>query len=488
MSHDTKGKVDIFNPGEYLDPVKPEEIKSTYDDKDAPIKAEVAFNAAYHLLLKERIFDANILIQLRRSWEPCGSAYVTLVNGRYKLAIDPVFFLNLPNLDAQKELLIHEIEHLWRDHIGQYIEMTGEGTKVLRRSMHLWNCAADMAINQRLPNLKEFICYDNESKKFIRSESQRHDSKMMTAMLEKYNMTALPDQTTDYYHLLLIELSNKMKKDPDNRNNNGKGIKVVIKSGRGNGQNAQDGSGGGDKIVEITSEDLEELLSSMDNHDKWTESESDRSVSDNSLYDVLNKAAEATKNDSMNNSGAGSVPLEVRKFLESSKEAKVRWEKQLRSFVAATNKCKRESTRNKRNRRYGLWSPGKIDRYKLKLLIGWDVSGSMSGTEEMILSELKYIAQTGIDLHILTCDTQIHESFKFDPKKSKLEISGGGGTSYDPIFEEAKKIHADGIIVFGDMYVNKVTCPRPRVPVLWAVVNSNAEPPAAWGRKINVKK
>lgn len=220
-------------------------------------------------------------------------------------------------------------------------------------------------------------------------------------------------------------------------------------------------------------------LTTYDDHELWKESDDqDKETLREKIRQVINKAAKRTR-------AAGKMTSDNEYLISHLYPSKVNWKYQLRRFIARSLECKIESSKKKRNRRYGIIFPGDVKIEDLHIGVVADSSGSMSNEAyTQIVSEVEQIAKyTKITFVDADCEIKAaHVWKKGAPKYRK----GSGGTAYQPAFDYFNKIKdIDALIYFGDM--DSVDAPlKPKYPVLWAVVGDQP-PPGNFGTKIEIK-
>lgn len=179
----------------------------------------------------------------------------------------------------------------------------------------------------------------------------------------------------------------------------------------------------------------------------------------------------------------GSVPGELREIIKDLTSSTISWQRVLRQFVAQALNINPEASRKVRNRRYGLLQPGIKKRPKLRLAVAVDTSGSMD--QEMIrkvFSEIKEMYGEVVELLVIECDCRIGRIYTYDPK-TEIRCTGGGGTSFLPVFEALKEMEVEGLIYFTDGYNGSEDIQKPGIPVLWAL-SENHGLNYTWGRRI----
>ena len=126
---------------------------------------------------------------------------------------------------------------------------------------------------------------------------------------------------------------------------------------------------------------------------------------------------------------------------------------------------------------------------KLEIVVAVDTSGSIDQEDfQDFFGEIASIVQTfpNYQLTLIQCDTAITDVQRFSREKpfdgcSKIEIKGGGGTSFVPVFEYLKeeKITPKVLLYYTD---GCGTFPKaPKFPVLWFLTEESDVP---WGKKI----
>jgi predicted metal-dependent peptidase len=218
----------------------------------------------------------------------------------------------------------------------------------------------------------------------------------------------------------------------------------------------------------------------FDGHELWSESEGEQEVVKEKIRQMVNKAADKTRN-------AGQMTSEQELLVSRLNAPSINWREQLKRFVAKSVEVKIESSRKKRNRRYGIMFPGEVKTEDLHIGVAIDTSGSVSDEAlTQFMCEIGGIAKFA-KVTVVEADSEVKKSYVFKPKE-KYTISGRGGTAYQPAFDYFNENEdVDAVIYFGDM--DAYDCEnihKPKYPVLWAIVG-NQNPPADFGGQIRVK-
>lgn len=237
------------------------------------------------------------------------------------------------------------------------------------------------------------------------------------------------------------------------------------------------------RLLEFQQENKEHMSGSefgysLDDHDEWQKSENSSEV----IKEIVKKAV----NDAIKESGK--IPNELVADIQELNKSQINWRQQLRNFNTAALKTLRESTRKKRNRRYGILQPGVKKLPQLNVVVCVDTSRSMAGEPlKQAWGELEAInnALPGVSMTVIEADCVVHSVYKFNPRKTP-EFKGSGGTLYTPAIEEAKKLKPDVIIYIGDL--DSADTPKnPNLPFLWVATGGHSNPPGNFGKLIRIE-
>lgn len=219
-------------------------------------------------------------------------------------------------------------------------------------------------------------------------------------------------------------------------------------------------------------------MTGFDDHSIWSESEGDREILKEKIRQSVETAANKTR-------AAGKMTNDDELLVSRLNKPK-NWRAILRQFAAKHMTSVLESTKKKRNRRYGINIPGHIKTEELHLGVAIDTSGSVSDEAlNQFMSEIGNIAKYA-KVTVVEADSEIKNSYVFDPKKT-YKVKGRGGTAYKPAFDFFNDKEVDGVIYFGDMdCYDTEDLKKPKYSVLWAIIG-NQEPPANWGSKVKIE-
>lgn len=169
--------------------------------------------------------------------------------------------------------------------------------------------------------------------------------------------------------------------------------------------------------------------------------------------------------------GGDKVPNALRHLIDELLSSAVDWKRELRSFPDYAEIAYYEDSRRIRNRRYGLQYPGQKKIRKVKLAVGFDVSGSIDDElAKQIAGEIKHIADAGSELDVIFFDHAVQEIRPWSEDFLKNGVPGGGGTLFQPPLTcAADELDCDGVIMITDG-MNADTISDPGIPVIWAIL------------------
>lgn len=334
-------------------------------------------------------------------------------------------FVNTLSLVEIAELLKHECAHIFQDHIGRGKQF---GSELNSNKAKRLNIAADAAINHDLTELTK-----NLGVTIPRLNEQLRQIDPKWVDLDER-------QTTEHYYGKLTQFG-------------------------------QDNKDAIDKVIKE--------MGQTDDHSIWDESEESDELRSEIIKQEVNKAVEAS-------GGIGNLSSNIALHIQNLNKSKVNWKQQLRQFFVNSTYFERESTRKKRNRRYGTLFSGKKKKPALKIAILVDESGSVSNQElEQFYGEIKAIhTMVQPEIWVIQMDTEAKNVYKYDPKV-KVERRCQGGTYYMPGINKAVELEVDAMIILGDGdCADQLT--KPKIPVLWALVR-NAKNPSDFGKVIHIE-
>lgn len=370
------------------------------------------------------------------------SEYIAYVKVQTKLemTINPITFENF-TVAEQAGLLIHELQHIYKDHIKQtqmkQVEAISDKLGIEPNHM-MANIAMDMEIN---PGISELT---NSPKLGLKAKG----SQFKGVYPEDFQMHK-GDSWVNYYANLKSKA--KMQKK-SGKGKDGEGDKEAKEGGHGDGEPHQD-------------------------HGYFAESTRDEKM----LEEIAANAAKRAKSLS-----SGNTPREIEKFLlEHEANQQIPWYLILRQFMQSLYDVKTKNTWKKVNRRFRGKMPGAKRLPRMELLIGIDSSGSVSDEDlKKFYAEIDSINETGmVNIDIAVFDTQIHQREEYK-KGFEATRQCAGGTSFIPVHELAIEERYKGVIYLTDGYAEFPDKDDVSYKCLW-VMNTDVKPP--YGNVVRIK-
>lgn len=346
-------------------------------------------------------YYANLIMQMDKKLTNEVPIAAVSVTSRINLYVNPESFGSLP-MSVRIGVLLHECYHILHDHIGRSKSVAKKFNKAL-------NIAADRAINEHLhtiaKNGKLTATIPDKARFKLNGEWQEMKPVTKHNFQTTYAGKKIKDnETMEYYYKFLKE-------------------------------NAQKGGGG--------EGDFGGDMDTIDDHDHWEESDATPEEIKEIIKQAVNKAAEKTQ--------AGNIPGDVQSLINELNKSVVSWQSILQRFVAKCVNTNIDSSRKRRNRRYGIVHPGTIKEPVLRLGVAVDTSGSVSDKYlQQFFSEIKKIHALGIEIFCVEADVNVAQAFEYDPKKP-IVVKGRGGTAFQPaITHLEEEADVDAWVYFTD--------------------------------------
>lgn len=393
--------------------------------------------------------------------------------GKIALCYDPEF-IKQNTLEENQGVTVHEILHIFFRHLSR---LPKEGTPESKYLDDLKNLATDMAINPlielplpkggvypeqyNLPRDKSAEWYFEELKKLPKKECPQCGSAMpQPPKGSNSNQNSNSDQDSN--------------EDQQDQNQKGKGNK---KECCPNCQNNQGTHDMWDKVVDDAGnvKDFAEAGVDIDRE-----------------YELETLVIKAIKDCKDFGNLPAFVMKEIREVLKGDENL---WRRQLKMMLNTVLTATTRLSYKKANRRFvdqvDYYMPGPKKDRKPRVLLARDTSGSVFNDESQdeFLSEMIAINKRA-EVIVADCDTQIHQVYKVKSKKDFKTYKGGGGTSFEPIFDLAKKLGVDGVIYLTDTegsFPNADEIGKFRTKTIWATIGLE-EVDIPFGRHVNIPK
>lgn len=164
----------------------------------------------------------------------------------------------------------------------------------------------------------------------------------------------------------------------------------------------------------------------------------------------------------------GSLEGNWRELVKASVPSKMDYRKILMSLKPSCSSS-RTLTRMKPNRRLGFDAMGYREERHFKILVGVDVSGSISSESlARFFGVIDKLFRYDVErMDVITFDTELAEPVPFRKARKEIVITGRGGTKFQPIIDYADKHpEYDGLVVFTDGFAEPPTKSR-AMKVVW---------------------
>lgn len=176
-----------------------------------------------------------------------------------------------------------------------------------------------------------------------------------------------------------------------------------------------------------------------------------------------------------------------RRILELEERARMRWRELLAAFLTrASGGSLQWLPPSRRHVHRGLFLPSRRNE-TLRIAVAVDTSGSTELYIQNFLAELFAIATafTSFELLVISCDDEVRNLQRFDvnnpPTRDLLQLIGGGGTSFEPVFEQlASEPEPWDVLVYLTDGFGCAPEDPPQLSTLWVLV-PGGRPPVKWG-------
>ena len=195
--------------------------------------------------------------------------------------------------------------------------------------------------------------------------------------------------------------------------------------------------------------------------------------------------------------GAGNLPAGVRRIIQDMTAPKLNWRELLRMQLESTIKSDYTWMRaSRRGWHMDAVMPGQRPDELIDVAIGIDASGSI---DERMLRDFLAETQGIMDqfqsyrIHIFTFDTRVYNPAQYNSDNldtmCDYEVSGGGGTDFDAIFEYLKQeqIEPKRLVVFTDGYPFGSWGDENYADTVW-IIHGNTTVVPPWGQHAYYEK
>lgn len=227
---------------------------------------------------------------------------------------------------------------------------------------------------------------------------------------------------------------------------------------------------------EYYSRRIEKLLQLNKNEDNGPEDEELQDLAKNWQQDDL---MTAQINETIRNVNSwGSIPGNMVEQIVASTKAKIDYRKVLAGFRASIISQARKLTRMRPNRRSGFDAMGSRYDFTTSMIIGVDVSGSISNEDlQNFYTTINRFFKYGIQqIDVVQFDTNLGDVQTIMKASENIKVTGRGGTDFQPFIEfVAKHPEYDGALIYTDSYAQQPTIPATMTTPLCWVLRSERE-------------
>ncbi len=186
----------------------------------------------------------------------------------------------------------------------------------------------------------------------------------------------------------------------------------------------------------------------------------------------------------------GNLPGHLRRIIEEIREPQVPWQQLLARFLQKQQGGDRQwLPPSRRHIHRGLYLPSRRGNL-LELTVALDNSGSCLDDIPDFLAELKGMlaAFNRVNLRLMVFDTHVQRDQQLTEQDlyrlNKMELKGGGGTDFRPVFAACDEQPPQALIVLTDGCAEAPEHP-PSYPVLW-VLAKDGKRPVSWGYSLHL--
>ena len=230
--------------------------------------------------------------------------------------------------------------------------------------------------------------------------------------------------------------------------------------------------------------------------DKWGEVGYDRDYAPLVMVDIAEGIRAATLAAAQQlERRQGYLPSHLKGVVGRLLKGRIDWREQLAQFVTnAYGGSRRWLPPSRRHVGRGLYLQSSRQE-RLKAVVAIDTSGSTTCDLPQFFGELQGLLATfgSYEITVIQCDAEVQHVEKFDETRTvdvlrlgleELEFYGGGGTSFDPVFDyvaEHPELEPSVLSYITDGYGN-VREEQPPYPVMWLLTGDGVKP-VKWGEE-----
>lgn len=170
----------------------------------------------------------------------------------------------------------------------------------------------------------------------------------------------------------------------------------------------------------------------------------------------------------------GNIPGQFKEYIDglfAKKPAVFNWKNYFRRVVGNSIRSYIKSTRYRPSKRF-KGQPGNVLKFKPKVLVAVDTSGSVSNDElQDFFSEVEHLYKSGVCVDVIEFDTCVTSKFEYKGAKTEIPITGRGGTdATDAVNYYIQHREYSTLVIFTDGYLS-INLPKAQ-NMIW-VITSN---------------
>lgn len=364
----------------------------------------------------------------------------------------------LYNDSRKMSILIHELEHVVREHLSEF-------SSGMFPNKYIANIAMDISINQ---------CINEELPR-----TDENGEKCGVYIEDFPELKLEENQSSLYYYNQLMKAKEKKencKGDKDSKNPN---------------------KCKGNKLGTSGSKALDEILDNMEDgkledwHKLWEElkegmGEKELQVMNKEIQERIMRIAEETQK------LRGNVPVHIENAIKNkfnNKKPIVSWKTLFNRFVGSTITTEIKQTKKRPNFRFED-APSNRYKNKVKIVVGVDSSGSVSERElEEFFGQIKHMWKAGVKVDVCIWDTNVHLEYEYKGE-NKFERVCQGGTYASSFIEyvnkHKRKKNWTCAINLTDGYIENEPA-KCKLPMLWVITNGGSTDFKHKAKKIKMK-
>jgi len=446
--------------------------------KEKAVKADLSDVLCYLISGKGNSFYARILAAMQIQEDRRISSMAVILKNRYIALAHNMEWLRRADYEEVIATVEHEALHVVLEHIPRKLAQAAnyQNEEEKKRFFRVTPFAEDMAVNCLLEDSNERV---RDWAKSFRAEFVNAKKMPDEKSLEEFNKRehseggwvlpdmppfGLPQDMT--YEWYLREMMKRDKQDGE--------FSDFLKAM---------GPGAGGIQLHIDAHGVwEQLMSGLSDEEKMGLS----SEIEQRVKEMVKKAVEE------HSRSRGSVPSFLQELINKLlTPPRIPWTQVLRDKVVNTKRWKWQRSISRPNRRHvGMPLlcpfPGRRKDRTFTVVFCIDTSGSMGAPQlELALNELQHMQKTDreIEITVIECDAAVGKEYVLHYNTEvQFNLTGRGGTEFDPALKRAKELKPDIVFYYTDGYApapdpdSRVAC-----PFVWLIAPYGHNPDENWG-------